>query len=114
MHNKIARSQIDPRYGVAPSPRVVAEGEEVPRGGGYYMVGKPYQIAGKTYYPSERAYTATGLACWYGSDFHGTQDGQWRGVRQRLDQRRASDHAAAELCARDQSAQSPLDDRARQ
>ncbi|WP_018265389.1 septal ring lytic transglycosylase RlpA family protein [Methylosinus sp. LW4] len=71
VHNKIARSQVDPRYGVAPSPRVVADGEEVPRGGGYYMVGKPYQIAGKTYYPSERAYTATGLASWYGSDFHG-------------------------------------------
>lgn len=68
---RVARAQIDPRYGVAPSPRVVADGEEVPRGGGYYMVGKPYQIAGKTYYPSEKAYSATGLASWYGSDFHG-------------------------------------------
>ena len=67
----MARSQVDPRYGVAPSPRVVADGEEVPRGGGYYMVGKPYQIAGKTYYPSERSYSAVGLASWYGSDFHG-------------------------------------------
>ncbi|CAN2532975.1 Endolytic+peptidoglycan+transglycosylase+RlpA [Methylocapsa aurea] len=69
--HKLARSQVDPRYGVAPSPRVVADGEEVPRGGGYYMVGKPYQIAGKTYYPSERSYSAVGLASWYGSDFHG-------------------------------------------
>lgn len=65
------RSQIDPRYGVAPSPRVVADGEPVPRGGGAYMVGKPYQIAGKTYYPSERPYSSIGLASWYGSDFHG-------------------------------------------
>jgi rare lipoprotein A len=65
------RSQIDPRYGVAPSPRVVADGEPVPRGGGSYMVGKPYQIAGKTYYPSERPYSSVGLASWYGSDFHG-------------------------------------------
>ncbi|MBY6243712.1 septal ring lytic transglycosylase RlpA family protein [Methylosinus sp. Sm6] len=65
------RGQVDPRYGVAPSPRVVADGEPVPRGGGSYMVGKPYQIAGKTYFPSERPYSSIGLASWYGSDFHG-------------------------------------------
>lgn len=63
--------QIDPRYGVRPSPRVIAEGEEVPKGGGAYMVGKPYKIAGRTYYPSEKPYSATGTASWYGSDFHG-------------------------------------------
>jgi rare lipoprotein A len=53
------------------SPRVVADGEPVPRGGGMYMVGKPYTIAGHTYYPSERRYAATGLASWYGDAFHG-------------------------------------------
>ncbi|HEY8125941.1 MAG TPA: septal ring lytic transglycosylase RlpA family protein [Methylocystis sp.] len=63
--------QIDPRYGVRPSPRVIAEGEEVPKGGGAYMVGKPYKIAGRTYYPSERPYSSVGTASWYGSDFHG-------------------------------------------
>ncbi len=57
-------------YGPA-SPRVVAEGEEVPSGGGKYHVGKPYQIAGKTYYPSEKPVTQTGMASWYGADFHG-------------------------------------------
>ncbi len=62
---------VDPRYGVRPSPRVIADGEEVPQGGGRYQVGKPYKIAGKTYYPSERPYAATGMASWYGSDFHG-------------------------------------------
>ncbi len=62
---------IDPRYGVRASPRVVADGEEIPPGGGRYQVGKPYKIAGKTYYPSERAYAASGTASWYGSDFHG-------------------------------------------
>jgi rare lipoprotein A len=62
---------IDPRYGVAASPRVVADGEAVPKGGGQYMIGKPYVIAGKTYYPSERRIVSTGLASWYGSDFHG-------------------------------------------
>lgn len=62
---------IDPRYGVRPSPRLIAEGEEVPKGGGAYMVGKPYKIAGRTYYPSEKPYSAVGTASWYGSDFHG-------------------------------------------
>ncbi len=62
---------IDPRYGVAPSPRVVADGEPVPKGGGQYLVGKPYVIAGKTYYPSERRAAQVGTASWYGSDFHG-------------------------------------------
>jgi rare lipoprotein A len=62
---------IDPRYGVRASPRVVADGEEVPKGGGSYMVGKPYKIAGQTYVPSEKPYVATGTASWYGSDFHG-------------------------------------------
>ncbi|WP_442753609.1 septal ring lytic transglycosylase RlpA family protein [Methylocystis sp. JAN1] len=64
-------SAIDPKYGVRASPRVVADGEEVPKGGGSYMIGKPYKIAGQTYYPSERPFAATGTASWYGSDFHG-------------------------------------------
>lgn len=62
---------IDPKYGVAASPRVVADGEEVPKGGGQYMVGRPYKIAGKTYYPSERRTAQVGTASWYGADFHG-------------------------------------------
>jgi rare lipoprotein A len=62
---------IDPRYGVAASPRVIAEGEEVPPGGGRYLVGNAYRIAGKTYYPSEKPIVAVGTASWYGSDFHG-------------------------------------------
>jgi rare lipoprotein A len=57
-------------YGAA-SPRVVADGEPVPRGGGMYMVGKPYSVAGHTYYPSEKHYAAIGLASWYGDAFHG-------------------------------------------
>jgi len=69
--HRIGLGQIDPRYGVRPSPRVIAEGEEVPKGGGAYMVGKPYRIAGRTYYPSEKPYAAIGTASWYGSDFHG-------------------------------------------
>ncbi|GDX38470.1 hypothetical protein LBMAG20_06850 [Methylocystaceae bacterium] len=53
------------------SPRVVVDGEEVPKGGGGFMVGKPYKIAGKTYVPNEKPYAVEGTASWYGADFHG-------------------------------------------
>src|SRR5687767_1307172 len=65
-------SQLDPRYGVSSSPRVVAFGEPVPKGGGTYRVGKPYMVGGRTYVPEENtAYRAEGMASWYGDDFHG-------------------------------------------
>ena len=69
--NKFA-SRVDPKYGVSSSPRVVAFGEPVPKGGGTYRVGKPYVVAGKTYVPEEDVnYRAEGMASWYGDDFHG-------------------------------------------
>lgn len=38
---------------------------------GYYKVGKPYQIAGVWYYPAEDYnYDETGIASWYGPNFH--------------------------------------------
>ena len=59
------------KYGPA-SPRVVADGQPVPHGGGQYLVGRPYTVAGRTYYPSENtSYSAIGMASWYGSAFHG-------------------------------------------
>ncbi|MGO9770164.1 MAG: septal ring lytic transglycosylase RlpA family protein [Roseiarcus sp.] len=59
------------KYGPA-SPRVVEDGEPVPRGGGQYLVGHPYTIAGRTYFPHEIAhYSAVGMASWYGDAFHG-------------------------------------------
>jgi len=65
-------SRVDPRYGVSASPRVVEPGQPVPKGGGVYRVGKPYQVAGVTYTPEEnRGYRNEGLASWYGNDFHG-------------------------------------------
>ncbi|MCP3469850.1 septal ring lytic transglycosylase RlpA family protein [Bradyrhizobium sp. CCGUVB1N3] len=65
-------SHVDPKYGVSSSPRVVALGDPVPKGGGTYRIGKPYVVAGKTYVPEEDAnYRAEGLASWYGDDFHG-------------------------------------------
>ena len=39
---------------------------------GNYKVGKPYQIEGVWYYPAEDySYAETGIASWYGTDFHG-------------------------------------------
>ena len=65
-------STVDPRYGVSSSPRVVAEGEPVPKGGGAYRIGKPYMVGGRMYVPEEnKDYRAEGLASWYGRDFHG-------------------------------------------
>ncbi|MFN7011210.1 MAG: septal ring lytic transglycosylase RlpA family protein [Allorhizobium sp.] len=60
-------------YGVKASPRLVKNGP-VPKGGGRYMVGKPYTVKGKVYVPKDNpAYDKTGIASWYGSAFHGRQ-----------------------------------------
>ncbi|MGQ2968607.1 MAG: septal ring lytic transglycosylase RlpA family protein [Allorhizobium sp.] len=58
-------------YGVKASPRLVASGP-VPKGGGRYMVGKPYVVKGKTFVPKENpGYDKVGVASWYGDAFHG-------------------------------------------
>src|SRR5579872_1655791 len=58
-------------YGKA-SPRIVADGQPIPRGGGVYLVGHAYRVAGHTYVPREYDnYTAVGMASWYGDAFHG-------------------------------------------
>src|SRR3979411_3259433 len=65
-------ARVDPRYGVSSSPRVVAFGDPVPKGGGTYRVGKPYTVGGRGYVPEEDLnYREEGLASWYGDDFHG-------------------------------------------
>lgn len=70
--NCSAGSKVDSKYGVSASERVVAPGEPVPKGGGVYRVGRPYTVAGRTYFPEENTnYTAVGIASWYGDDFHG-------------------------------------------
>ena len=62
------------------------EGDEIPtqqansKTQGTFKVGKPYSIAGRTYYPQETYnYTETGIASWYGPGFHGkkTASGEW-------------------------------------
>ena len=51
---------------------MIADGQPIPHGGGQYLVGHPYTIAGRTYYPSENeSYTAVGMASWYGDAFQG-------------------------------------------
>jgi rare lipoprotein A len=51
---------------------VVGEGRPVPKGGGRFMVGQPYEVKGQTYVPKEDPnYNRSGLASWYGSAFHG-------------------------------------------
>jgi rare lipoprotein A len=67
-----APGNIDPRYGVSASPRVIPPGEPIPKGGGYYRVGEPYAVGGRTYLPAENPrYRAEGVASWYGENFHG-------------------------------------------
>lgn len=60
------------KYGVKSSPRVIPEGEPIPKGGGREMVGQPYVVAGRTYMPHPgRGYDREGWASWYGTAFHG-------------------------------------------
>jgi len=41
--------------------------------GGHYKAGRPYRVGGRTYFPLSTAsgYDKTGIASWYGRDFHG-------------------------------------------
>ncbi|MCF4125079.1 septal ring lytic transglycosylase RlpA family protein [Methylobacterium sp. SyP6R] len=67
--------EIDPKYGVAASPRLYGENDKIPKGGGRQMTGKPYVVGGRTYVPRQdaRGYVREGLASWYGTAFHGRQ-----------------------------------------
>jgi rare lipoprotein A len=52
--------------------RVIPLGQPVPKGGGIYMLGKPYQVGGIWYTPREEpGYNRVGRASWYGELFHG-------------------------------------------
>lgn len=58
-------------FGVAASPRVT-DSRRISRGGGRAVVGKPYRVAGKWYYPKvETGYNKVGTASWYGPNFQG-------------------------------------------
>ena len=65
-------SFLDDPAPISGNPTLVEYGDPVPRGGGIYKVGNPYQIAGNWFYPTENeSYDETGIASWYGRDFHG-------------------------------------------
>ena len=58
-------------FGVKGSPRVTTT-RGVRKGGGRYQIGKPYTIRGKKYFPKlDPNLRQTGLASWYGPNFHG-------------------------------------------
>ena len=58
--------------GAGYSPRVVAHGEPVPKGGGRFKLGSPYRVGNRVYVPRhEPDYSKSGIASWYGDAFHG-------------------------------------------
>ncbi|MEQ8824159.1 MAG: septal ring lytic transglycosylase RlpA family protein [Filomicrobium sp.] len=58
--------------GTQASPIVWKGSGTVPRRRGVYKLGRPYKVAGQTYVPRhDPNYNETGIASWYGSDFHG-------------------------------------------
>jgi rare lipoprotein A len=53
---------------------------KIPRGGGKFHVGKPYEVAGMWFEPKEQpGYDRKGAASWYGEAFHGrkTSNGEY-------------------------------------
>jgi rare lipoprotein A len=67
-HNRGAGSPVYPGNG------------PLPRGGGRYVVGQPYEVAGRWYSPAEQPqYDEIGIASWYGPGFdrHQTANGEW-------------------------------------
>jgi rare lipoprotein A len=62
-------SKLDPFAGTG-SPYYKGSGK-IPKGGGRYHVGRPYQVAGRWFTPREQpGYDKSGVASWYGDAFH--------------------------------------------
>ena len=72
------KAKLDPFAGKG-STKYTKAGK-IPRGGGRRHIGKPYKVAGITFYPREDpSYNKVGIASWYGSRFHRrkTANGEW-------------------------------------
>ena len=71
--DRVSEARVERRTTDAPaSPRVVGFGQRIPKGGGLYKVGQPYQIDGQWHTPREQpGYDRAGLASYYAHDFHG-------------------------------------------
>ena len=71
-------SSRDPFAGVG-APIYPGNGP-LPKGGGRYVVGNPYQVAGQWFTPKEQpGYDKVGVASWYGPKFNRrmTSNGEW-------------------------------------
>ena len=71
-------SKMDPFAGTG-SP-VYKKAGKIPHGGGRRHIGKPYKVAGLTFYPKEDpSYNKVGIASWYGKRFprRRTANGEW-------------------------------------
>jgi rare lipoprotein A len=56
----------------SPEPGSYVSSVRLPSGNGVYKIGEPYQEEGVWYYPREQPeYDETGVASWYGGNFHG-------------------------------------------
>ncbi|HEX3431640.1 MAG TPA: septal ring lytic transglycosylase RlpA family protein [Rhizomicrobium sp.] len=56
----------------SPAPEPELSSVSLPSGNGVYKIGEPYEQEGVWYYPREQPeYDETGIASWYGADFHG-------------------------------------------
>jgi rare lipoprotein A len=65
-------SKMQSKHGADASTRVAEADGAMPEGGGYYHLGRPYAVSGRTYVPQVNThYSAVGLASWYGPQFHG-------------------------------------------
>jgi rare lipoprotein A len=65
-------ASLERRSSVPASTRVIAFGQPIPKGGGTYKVGEPYQIDGQWHRPQEDPdYDRVGIASYYAADFHG-------------------------------------------
>jgi rare lipoprotein A len=67
-----AETGAEQRTDAIASPRVIPNGQPIPRGGGTYKIGQPYQIDGQWHFPREQpGYDRSGLASFYSTEFHG-------------------------------------------
>jgi rare lipoprotein A len=70
--DRSASRRLETRANTSASPRVIPPGAPIPKGGGVYKVGQPYQVDGQWHTPGEDpGYDRTGQASYYAHQFHG-------------------------------------------
>ncbi|MBB5073056.1 rare lipoprotein A [Bartonella callosciuri] len=72
LRNSCHNEKTDIKTSVIPQKKSSGKKQSKEKSRGRAIVGKPYQIKGKWYYPqNDPTYKRVGEASWYGSDFHG-------------------------------------------